>query len=162
MTWDVIPTSLLISFLWGASPVLHKFLFMTNPLSSQTMIVSGSFYYFLCTCIYFYFNQKIVLSELQQLSYSTLAIMAFSAVLAGFFANYLYFHVLRESSSYVVSALIFSSPFFTFILARLFLREEITVKSALGVVLIVLGVVLLALSKKSSSNVKVTNVIRAD
>jgi drug/metabolite transporter (DMT)-like permease len=162
MTWDVIPTSLLISFLWGASPVLHKFLFQTNPLSPQTMIVSGSFYYFMCTCVYFFFNRKIVISDLKQLSYTTLLIMACSAVLAGFFANYLYFHVLQESSSYVVSALIFSSPFFTFILASLFLKEEVNVKSALGVILIVLGVVLLALSKKTFSNTKISNVIRAD
>ena len=38
-----------------------------------------------------------------------------------FYANYLYFNFISKHESYLVSALIFSSPFFTLILAYYFL-----------------------------------------
>jgi drug/metabolite transporter (DMT)-like permease len=45
-----------------------------------------------------------------------------------------------------VSALIFTSPLFTFILSYLFLQENITLASLSGVVFIILGTLLLTYS----------------
>jgi drug/metabolite transporter (DMT)-like permease len=72
--------------------------------------------------------------------------MTLSGIIAGFLANYLYFHVVQKHASYVVSALIFSSPFFTFVISYLFLKEDMTWMSVLGVFFIIVGIVLLGVS----------------
>jgi drug/metabolite transporter (DMT)-like permease len=156
---SVLGTSLFISFLWGASPVIQRFLMSTRPLSPETLMVFGSAIYFLCTAIYFAFNRRKILSELSIVSWKTLSIMIVSGVFVGFVANYLYYKVIRNNTSYIVAALVFSAPFFTVILSYLFLKEELTFLSGLGVFLIVAGIILLA-----SSNIRPTNIefIRAD
>jgi drug/metabolite transporter (DMT)-like permease len=87
--------------------------------------------------------------------------MTLSGIIAGFLANYLYFHVVQKHSSYVVSALIFSSPFFTFLLSYFFLKEDMTWLSGLGAFFIITGIVLLGVSgTKPISNS--ANLVRAD
>jgi len=156
---SVLGTSLFISFLWGASPVIQRFLMSTRPLSPETLMVFGSAIYFLCTAIYFAFNRSKILAELSIVSWKTLSIMIISGIFVGFVANYLYYQVIRNNTSYIVAALVFSAPFFTVILSYLFLKEELTLLSGLGVFLIVAGVILLASSKIRPTSIEL---IRAD
>ncbi len=146
MDIGVVGTSLLVSFLWGGAPVIHKYLMSTRPISPETLMVFGSVVYFSCIVVYFYFNNKPIIRDIKGASATTLSIMFVSAVFAGFVANLLYFRVIKHNASYVVSALIFSSPFFTLLLSYMFLKEKMTVKSVLGVVSIVVGVIMLATS----------------
>jgi drug/metabolite transporter (DMT)-like permease len=85
--------------------------------------------------------------------------MIISGIFVGFVANYLYYQVIRNNTSYIVAALVFSAPFFTVILSYLFLKEELTLLSGLGVFLIVAGVILLASSKIRPTSIEL---IRAD
>ena len=63
---------------------------------------------------------------------------------AGFLANLLFYYVLKSHESSLVSALVFSSPIFTLIVAYFFMKEELNGFGILGIVLIVLGVVCIA------------------
>jgi drug/metabolite transporter (DMT)-like permease len=161
MHFGVVATSLLVSFLWGAAPVIHKFLMSTRPISPETLMVFGSMVYFSCVVVYFYFNHKPIIADLKQASITTLSIMFVSAMFAGFLANLLYFRVIKEHASYVVSALIFSSPFFTLLLSYIFLKEKMSLKSISGVVCIVVGVILLATSNEVKTE-KIANRVLAD
>lgn len=152
-------TSLFISFLWGASPVIQRFLMTTRPLSPETLMVFGSAIYFLCTAIYFVFNKAKIANEIASTSWTTLSIMIISGIFVGFVANLLYYKVIRSNTSYVVAALVFSAPFFTVLLSFLFLKEELTLLSILGVVCIVVGIILLASAQVRPTNIEV---IRAD
>jgi drug/metabolite transporter (DMT)-like permease len=49
--------------------------------------------------------------------------------------------VLREHESYIISALVYSSPVFTFLIALFLNSEKITGFGVLGISLIVLGVI---------------------
>lgn len=147
MTGDVIAISLFISLIFSITPIVHKHIFNTVTMNPQTLIVSGAILYFSCTMVYFAFNRKEVLAPLATLKPSIYLLMIATGALS-FYANYLYFNVISKHESYLVSALIFSSPFFTLILAYFFLKEDISLMSAFGVALIVGGVLILALSKK--------------
>lgn len=147
MTLGVVGISLFISFIWGITPIVHKYIFSTVTMSPHTMIVSGAIFYFICAMIYFAYYRKEVIEPLAALGPKTYMLMITTAVL-GFFANYLYFNVISKHASYLVSALIFSSPFFTLIFAYFFLKEDISLLSAVGVSLIVVGVIVLAMTKK--------------
>lgn len=121
--WDVVMSALTVSFLWGTSSSIHKVLFNKTQVRPSTLLVYGSLIYFICTSIYFYFYRDIVLTDFKRLPKKALLVMTLSGIIAGFLANYLYFHVVQKHASYVVSALIFSSPFFTFVISYLFLKR---------------------------------------
>jgi drug/metabolite transporter (DMT)-like permease len=143
----VVPVSLFISFIWGATPISHKYIFNTfEDMTPEAMIVCGGVFYFLFSMIYFMFNRASVIRPVKELPWSVFLIM-FCTASIGFLANYLYFQVIGKHASFLISALIFSSPIFTLILSYLFLKEDISIKAAIGVLLIVCGVVTLAISK---------------
>lgn len=144
---DVIAISIFISFVWGLTPIVHKYIFSTEKMSPHTLIVSGGIFYFICSMIYFACYKKEALAPLPTLRPTTYMLMIGTAVI-GFYANYLYFNVISKHASYLVSALIFSSPFFTLVFAYFILKEDVSLVSAFGVSLIVLGVIILAVSKK--------------
>lgn len=147
--WEaVIPIALLISFIWGATPIVHKYIFNSfSYMTAESMLVVGGLLYFVFSMCYFACNRKKVMGPLRQLPMPIIALM-FATALIGFLANYLYFNVIGKHASYLVSALIFSSPFFTLILSYLLLKEEITLTSLIAVILIVIGIIMLATSNK--------------
>jgi drug/metabolite transporter (DMT)-like permease len=72
---------------------------------------------------------------------ATLIGLAFFAV---FFANSLYYYVLKENSSSITSALIFSAPAFTLVLSYLLLKEKLNLNGLLGVISIIIGVIFIS------------------
>lgn len=142
ISFEVISLSLVISALWGILPVVHKFLL--DGISGSTLMILGSVFYTSCIAVYAVVERKTLVPQVSVMSWTTLAIIATLSITTGFFANLIYYHVLKHGSSSVVSALIYSSPVFTVILAYFWLRERLSLAGYLGVAFIVAGVVLLA------------------
>jgi len=67
-----------------------------------------------------------------------------------FLANVLYYNVLKNHESSIISALIYSSPVFTLIIAYLFLKERLDIYGLSGVLAIILGVILIAMNNESN------------
>jgi drug/metabolite transporter (DMT)-like permease len=134
--------------MWGIQPIIHKYIFNTQAVSAVTMMVLGSFIYFVCSFVYFLKQRNIVVNDIKQMNIMTITLLVFSAIIAGFFANYLYFSVIQKHDSYLVSALVFSSPFFTLVFSYLLLQEHVSTLAVIGVISIVFGVILLAFNKK--------------
>jgi drug/metabolite transporter (DMT)-like permease len=148
MTLSVVPIALLIALIFGVSPIIHKYIFNTLPtITPQTMFIFGGIFYFLFTLIFAFFEKQTLIENIKNVPSSIILIFLFGTAIT-FFANYLYFKIISKNASYLVSSLIFISPVFTLILSYLFLKEDITITSVIGIVLIVLGVVLVALSNK--------------
>ena len=74
--------------------------------------------------------------------------MFFTAVITGLVGNLIYMLLLEGHDSYIITALVSISPFFTLILAYLFTKEKITLWGALGTVLIILGILMIAYNDK--------------
>jgi uncharacterized membrane protein len=141
---NVIIVALFIAFLWGAAPVIHKNILKT--VDRTTIIVIGSFFYTICIIGFAIYNWDIIKKDVSKIKTNEVFLIAFAAITTGFLASVLYFYILNSNDSYVVSALIHSSPIFTLILAFLYLREKITFIGGLGVLLIFIGVVCLAVN----------------
>ena len=63
-----------------------------------------------------------------------------------FLTNVLYYNILKIHESTIISALIYSSPVFTLIIAYLFLKERLDIYGFSGVCAIILGVILIAMN----------------
>jgi drug/metabolite transporter (DMT)-like permease len=103
------------------------------------MFISG-IVYTLCLLLFAAFNQKQLMHDYKIIKNSDVAIIALTSIITGFFANYLYFYVLKDHESSLISALIYSCPIFTLLLAYLLLNERIDRYGILGIIFVVLGV----------------------
>jgi len=94
-------------------------------------------------------NYKIIKNDIRNISLTDVGILGITSISAGFLANYLYFTVLRKYESSLVSALIYSCPIFTLLLANFYLSEKIDNYGIFGILFVVLGVGLISKSKSS-------------
>ncbi len=142
MKFFILFLAILISFLWGLSPVIHKKL-LKKYAPSTLFILTGTIYAF---CMFFYFltHRASLFRDISKMTGVDFAWLAGIAVIATFFANILYFYVLSKEKSYIISALIYSSPVFTLLLAYFFTQNTMDYYGVLGVFFIILGVICIA------------------
>ena len=144
----VIPIALFVSFLWGIQIILHKYILKkTNP---YIIMIVGSIFYFVCMLIFTVYNWSHVEKDIYTLDIKTILLIGLASVMTAFLANLLYLFVLKDNDSYIVAALIYSSPVFTFLIAYLFLKEKVKFLGFVGFFLIVFGVICLALNERNT------------
>jgi uncharacterized membrane protein len=134
--------ALFISFCWGAAPVIHKEIL--KKIQRETIMVVSAIAYFCCMVIYAVYNRKIVSKDMSVIEPKYVFAIAVTSIFTGFVANILYYYVLKDHESSIISALIYSSPAFTLALALLFFNERISLYGLMGILFILLGVVLVS------------------
>lgn len=145
MRTDVLVFALLIAFLWGISPIIHKQ--VLHSISMYTAMVISGFFYVMCTIIYMLYYRHEVKKDIHKINGKILVMLAFTSIVCAFLTNVIYFRIIKKYDSHVISALIYSSPVFTLIIAYFVLNEQVHPKGLLGVILIILGVICLAFNK---------------
>ena len=139
---DVIMISLFVALLWGITPIIHKHVLKnTDP---KVVVITGGVIYFVCVMIFGLYFYEDIKDGISKMTWTTFAWIASASIFTAFLANILYIFTMKKYKSHVVTALTYSSPFFTLILAYFILKEKVTWKSFLGVVFIVCGVLLIA------------------
>lgn len=139
----VIFIAVIISFLWGVGPVLQKHIL--NSIHPKTMLLFNGLAYMICLIVYsIYYKGEIYQDVVKNMNMRLFFIIMLSGIIVGFIANLLYFYVLHKKDSYIINALVCSSPLFTLIIAYLFLKEKVKISGFIGVMCIIVGVVLIA------------------
>lgn len=129
--------ALLVALLWGISPIIHKHV-MTRLDPVVVMVIAASF----STVFMIGFllvNYGRVTSGWHAVRTSDVAWIGLATLFCSFVANIIYFFVLKEHKSHVVSALIYASPAASLVLAYAVLKEDVTWTGATGVLLVVAG-----------------------
>jgi hypothetical protein len=127
------------AFLWGVSPVIHKFLLSTYNQITIMIIISLIYTVCLLLCLPFYSN--MVYKDILKLNAPDIILFLIAGVFTLFLGNAIYYYVLKDNHSHVISSLDSCAPFFTLIFAYLLLKEKINIFGILGTILIVLGVI---------------------
>ena len=146
ITMHVVLFALIVAFLWGAQTVVHKYLLKT--IDPKIVMIIGGLTTFVCLTCFALYHRKDIKRNAHALTPRILAYIIITSILTVFVANLIYFYILSKNDSYIVSALIYASPVFTFFLAICFLKEKITYTGALGVFFIVLGVICMVLHEQ--------------
>ena len=134
--------AIFIAFLWGVAPILLKRL--VNKFNKITILVLEGILYFVFLLFIWYKYQDKIAKDLPKIDAYDAFLMFFTAVITGLVGNLIYMLLLEGHDSYIITALVSISPFFTLILAYLFTKEKITLWGALGTILIVLGILMIA------------------
>ena len=131
--------SLFTSFLWGISPVIQKHLLDKFDKRSIMLFYSSANVIFVIVLLSFY-NNKLY-SDIKSVNSYDIFLISTYTFFTIFLANLLFLEVLKYNNAHEAAAIEGIYPFFTLLLAYLFLKEKITVFGILGVILVVLGVV---------------------
>lgn len=141
----VLFIALLVSFLWGTQPVIHKYL-LTN-VNLVTILFFQTAINFICISALAFYNYDQIYHEIMdQLTFQKWYWIFFLSVVTIFGTNILYFYILKSNESSLVSALMYSAPVFTMILAYFLLNERIGLSGYFGIFLIIIGVSFIASS----------------
>jgi drug/metabolite transporter (DMT)-like permease len=141
----VLFIALLVSFLWGTQPVIHKYLLRNVNL--VTILFFQTAINFICiSALAFYNHDQIYHEIMDQLTFQKWYWIFFLSVVTIFGTNILYFYILKSNESSLVSALMYSAPVFTMILAYFLLNERIGLSGYFGIFLIIIGVSFIASS----------------
>lgn len=107
-------------------------------------MIIGSGLYSLIISAYALYHQKTVVKDLKKINWPIAFAIAGFVFLSMFYSIILFYRLLRDYDVHKVCALTYVSPLFTLAIAFFFMGEKVTLLSAIGVVLVVSGVVCLS------------------
>lgn len=81
------------------------------------------------------------------ISVNDIFLLALAAIVFSFIGNVIYFNLLNNYDSYIVLALVSSSPIFTLFISYVVYKENITTTTIVGILLVIIGIVCLAYKK---------------
>jgi drug/metabolite transporter (DMT)-like permease len=137
--------ALLVSLLWGSQPVIHKHLL--SSIHPVTILLTQTMINYVCIATLASFNYERVYDDfVSKFTLQHWCWIFFLAVLTIFGTNIMYLYILKSNESSLVSALIYSAPIFTMILAYIVLNEKISLNGYIGILLIVTGVCFVAIN----------------
>lgn len=146
MEIEYILVAIFISFWWGISPIILKGL-VTKFNVMTIMVLEGIMYFVLVILLGIKYYDTIV-TDMKRVNTRDWAMMFLTAVIGGFIANVIYMKLLEKHDSYIITALVSISPFFTLVLAYSFTKEKVTALGALGTIFIVFGILMISYNDK--------------
>lgn len=117
------------------------------------MLISVAVNCFLIICLALY-RQREVVADINKMTANDAFILLCLPVFTVFAANIMYYYILKDRESSIISALIYSSPVFTIILAYLFLKERLDFYGISGVFAIIFGIILVSQNNHSSKQLE--------
>ena len=144
--------ALLISFLWGVQPIIHKQLLKKyNPI---TMMLISSIIYFALLIVTSIIKNKEIMADFKKMSAKDAAILGALSIFTAYMANIIYYYILKDHESSIISALIYSSPVFTLIISYLFFEERLDIYGLSGIFAIIAGIILISYNNNSTRNLE--------
>jgi len=136
--------SLFTSFLWGLSPVIQKHLLQKFDKRTLMLFYASANILFIVLLLSFFNNN--LYSDIKTINTYDIFLISTYTFFTIFMANLIFLEVLKYNNSHEVAAIEGIYPFFTLLLAYLFLKEKITAFGILGVILVVLGVICISMN----------------
>ncbi len=143
---DLLFYSMFVALLWGVSPIAHKT--MIGKMDTKMVFILNSVFYTLCIIGYTLYYWNHFKEQAPKLHSKDLYYLGAISIIMSFIPNILYFYLLKEHDSYVVSALVNSAPVFTVLVSYFILKEKISKYGIIGILLIAGGIICLSFSEK--------------
>jgi len=138
-----ILVALLISVIWGLSPIMYKHLLDKYHPTSVLAFVSIA--YFICVFIMGCSNHKSILDDYNKIDFNDICWVILVSVSGLFIANILQVTVLKDNDPSVVSPIIYSCPLITLLAAYLLFNTTMNLPCLFGSFLIVAGVLCISM-----------------
>lgn len=145
LSYTIILQAILISFLWGCTPIFVKH--CKDSLHYSTIFVLAGSFLAILTLFIFLYNRTTIMADLSKnIEYKHVAAILAFATLGLCIGNYLYINLVSKHGT-IITAISYTAPIFTIVLAYLILNESLNVLQLIGVALGVIGVSLVICGK---------------
>ena len=138
----LIAEGLFIAALWAVSTICNKK--ALSHMNPEATLCATVFVTFCLTLVFMMLHKEKIFHIENKWNITTWTYVITGALIGNTIAYYLYYKMLSNHPSYLVTALTYTSPLMVTVFAMLFLSEQITLYSWLGVICIIVGVLLVA------------------
>ena len=134
---------ILIFLIFGTRPVLYKYI--VPYIQVESMILISGVFYLILAIFYVYFTKpsKLIQDVRTMNKTPSLHLALWSTALLGLIATHFYLDLLKDSSAFLLTAVLSAYPLVTAVVGYLFLNEVITRKQLIGMLVIIVGVMIL-------------------
>jgi transporter family protein len=144
--------ALFISFLWGIHPIVHKHLL--NKYNAVTIMLVSTIVNFSLVIVLSITKKKDILLDTNKITAKDLFIMIGISGFTIFLTNVMYYYILKDNETSIISALIYSSPIFTLIFSYLYFKERLDIYGISGILAIIIGVILVSQNNQFSKELE--------
>ena len=136
---------ILIFLIFGTRPVLYKYI--VPYIQVESMILISGVFYLILAIFYVYFTKPTkLIQDIRTMNRTpSLHLALWSTALLGLIATHFYLDLLKNTSAFLLTAVLSAYPIVTAVVAYLFLNEVITRKQFVGMLVIIGGVMILNL-----------------
>jgi drug/metabolite transporter (DMT)-like permease len=134
---------ILIFLIYGTRPVLYKYI--VPYIQVESIILISGLFYFILSVFYIVFTKPTkLLHDVHIMNKNPkLYLWLLLTALFGLIATHFYLDILKDTSAFLLTALLSAYPLVTAATGYLFLNEVITRKQLIGMVVIIAGVMIL-------------------
>jgi len=134
---------ILIFLIYGTRPVLYKYIVPYIQVESM-ILISGVFYLILAIFYVYFTNPTKLIQDIRTMNkIPSLHVALWLSALLGLIATHFYLDLLKDSSAFLLTAVLSAYPLVTAAAGYLFLNEVITRKQFVGMLVIIVGVMIL-------------------
>ena len=134
---------ILIFLIYGTRPILYKYILPYIQIES-IILISGLFYLVLALFYIYFTKHSKLLHDIEIINKNPkLHAWLWLTALLGLIATHFYLDLLKDSSAFLVTALLSAYPIVTAVAGYLFLNEVITQKQLIGMFVIIAGAMML-------------------
>ena len=134
---------ILIFLIFGTRPVLYKYI--VPYIQVESMILISGVFYLILAIFYLYFTKPTkLIQDIRTMNKTpSLYFALWFTSLLGLIATHFYLDLLKDSSAFLLTAVLSAYPLVTAATGYLFLNEVITRKQLVGMLVIISGVMIL-------------------
>ena len=134
---------ILIFLIFGTRPVLYKYI--VPYIQVESMILISGLFYLILAIFYVYFTKPTkLIQDIRTMNKTpSLHVALWSTALLGLIATHFYLDLLKDSTAFLLTAVLSAYPLVTAVVGYLFLNEVITRKQLIGMLVIIAGVMIL-------------------
>jgi drug/metabolite transporter (DMT)-like permease len=134
---------ILIFLIFGTRPVLYKYI--VPYIQVESMILISGVFYLILAIFYVYFTKPTkLIQDIRTMNKTpSLYFALWFTSLLGLIATHFYLDLLKDSSAFLLTAVLSAYPLVTAVAGYLFLNEVITRKQLVGMLVIISGVMIL-------------------
>ena len=134
--------AIIISILYGISAIPAAIIIKDIPQPVLMLLTSSTYF---CTVFAFYIHSKHLVTDVK-LNSQLIGLIMFLAIICTWLPNYIYYHIINEHNTTLVSAISSIYPMWTLLFSYFFLSSQtkITKEMVIGLAMIIVGVFLVS------------------
>ena len=146
----LIGGSLLVAFFWACIALIDKYILRT--LKSHTVLFIGSIATIVFAGIYSIYHKESIYADLTNLNPTLIFMICVATLMSVIIANIIYLELLKHHNTGIVTAIAYTAPVIVLLFSMIVFKETISFYSCIGVLMVICGTIIVALSHHESKN----------